>query len=272
MNANSALYWLPRIEAAGLPVPKTVVVPYDHQKVLLGMYGESEVGPPIQEVLSAAKPLGDVVFIRGDQTSSKHSGPGGYRFRTAEAEKLARLLCWNVEDAEGKLMFEDCQEAFLVRKWLDLETSFGAFGYGPEGSEPHPIAREWRFFADRDGVICHQPYWPARAIDGQTTEADWEAKLRHLNRDLSPAEEELLSGMAVAAATACPLAKSWSVDFACDTSGKWWLIDMAVAAASYHYEDCPHREDPRILGPRSPHVSGTKRGLDNPNLAEDLGF
>jgi len=27
---------------------------------------------------------------------------------------------------------------------------------------------------------------------------------------------------------------SWSVDFALDANGKWWLIDMALAADSWH--------------------------------------
>ena len=30
---------------------------------------------------------------------------------------------------------------------------------------------------------------------------------------------------------------NWSVDFACDVSGAWWLIDMATALHSWH-PDC----------------------------------
>ena len=33
-NPNSALIWLPPITAAGLPVPKTIVVPYKHYECL----------------------------------------------------------------------------------------------------------------------------------------------------------------------------------------------------------------------------------------------
>lgn len=179
-----------------------------------------------------------------------------YRFDADKQghDDLARLLWRNVEDAEMKLwLSRSVQEAFLVRRWLDLESSFGAFGYGSE--EPHPIAREFRFFADDVSVICHQPYWPEGAIEDDLGDGDWKQKLAHLNRPLSAAEYDALGTMAVEAARACPGAKSWSVDFAQDVHGKFWLIDMAVAAASYHDEACPHRGSPRIVGEREPVVA-----------------
>lgn len=263
MDANSALYWMPRVEALGIPAPKTKAVPYAHYPCLTGMMGEGDpaaFNQAAQDVLDACREVlkatgKDRVFIRGDHTSSKHSGPGGYRFlATDDLPRVKEILAWNIEDAEGKSWGAWVQEAFLVREWLDLEASFGAFGYGPHGSEPHPIAREFRFFADKGGVICFQPYWPPEPLEGNTKDPDWRAKLAHLNRALDDDELSMLSWWAKQAATACPAAKSWSVDFAQGTDGGWRLIDMAVASASFHYPDCPTRESPRIVGPREPLV------------------
>jgi len=44
--------------------------------------------------------------------------------------------------------------------------------------------------------------------------------------------------MAIEAAKVCD--GRWSVDFARDRSGKWWLIDMALMAASWHWPGCPN--------------------------------
>jgi len=253
-NANSATYWLPRIEAAGLPTPRTIMVPYDHHAALLGLYGEGDGKLPVAEVAQAADKIGPVVFIRGDQTSAKHTGREAYRLEGRDPARIAHMLALNVEDAECRLgMAEGCQEAFLVREWLDLEGDLFAFGYGLAG-DPHLIAREFRFFADPQGAICFHPYWPADAITDNTKDPNWAEKLHKTQRPLSDSEMAKLSWMATLAAVACPAAKSWSVDFACDKAGKWWLVDMAVAAASYHAPECPMRGDSRISGPRAPEV------------------
>lgn len=261
MDANSALYWLPATRGR-MPSPKTTLVPYDHYACLSGLYsgGDTKVlEATSQAVLVAAETMlretgKQAVFIRGDHTSAKHSGPGAYRFNQGDGiERIRQIVSYGIEDAEGKSWGEWVQESWMVREWLDLESTFGAFGYGPERT-PHPIAREWRFFADRDGVVCHQPYWPPEPIEESLDDGDWKAKLTHLNRPLSSTEEAQLGAWATEAARLCPAAKSWSVDFAQDVDGKWWLIDMAVAAASFHYPDCPKRTDPRIVGPRSPKV------------------
>ena len=42
-NRNSALLWFPKIEAAGLPVPRTIFVPYSHRDCLSIFDGERSV-------------------------------------------------------------------------------------------------------------------------------------------------------------------------------------------------------------------------------------
>jgi hypothetical protein len=254
---NSALFWLPRVERAGLPVPKTFVVPYDHASAIGALLGDvDEPGFPWGEIEQAIGELGGRAFIRTDQGSAKHSGPVAYRFdETSAGDDLRRLVSLLVEDQEMKFWLgPELPSAFLVREWLDLEAAFSAFGYAPGADDApgHPIAREWRFFAEAGrGVLCAHPYWPADAIKFRPRRTGrllpsgmfeltsgepegWREKLRELHR---PIDMPLLEGLAVQAAEACP-GVAWSVDFARLTDGSWRLIDMALAGHSWH-PPCP---------------------------------
>jgi hypothetical protein len=104
-----------------------------------------------------------------------------------------------------------------------------------------PVSREFRFFANKDGVLCYHPYWPKETIKfyGIEEPRGWRKMLNELNRP--PEELEALEQIAVLAAIACS-GDTWSVDLAKDKTGKWWLTDMAVAADSFHWESCPNRK------------------------------
>ena len=98
----------------------------------------------------------------------------------------------------------------------------------------HRVGFEWRYFATRDEVRCRHFYWPEDSIRfdrGVPEPKDWRDELRGLAA-LEPPED--LGEMAMAAARACPHAEAWSVDFAKDDTGQWWLIDMALAERSFH--------------------------------------
>jgi hypothetical protein len=61
----------------------------------------------------------------------------------------------------------------------------------------------------------------------------------------------------------------WSVDFACDTAGKWHMIDMARGEISWHPPNCEHYKDYFAA------VSATKTAdLDIEELSEndDAGY
>lgn len=231
MNPNSALRWLPPIAAAGLPVPKTIVVPYKHHNMHPAFDGErcpalTELAAKVDQVI-AEFPC--PVFIRTDLGSAKHSGPKAYKVDDEPClQGLYRLL----EDQEMKFWTVRPPEAILVREFLTLEAKFEAFcGL--------PVNREFRFFSDGNKVLCSHPYWPQDALEGHVNEGaypDWREQLQVL-QDMSDPEADTLECMAIDAARACG-GGTWSVDFAKDVNGKWWLIDMATAADSYHWPGC----------------------------------
>jgi hypothetical protein len=147
---------------------------------------------------------------------------------------LGRLI----GDQECKFWLErHGPKAILVREFLQLEAKFEAFG-------GLPVNREFRFFSAGLHGICSHPYWPADAIEEYVDEEKypkWRSDLAAL-QSLSPDKERLLMELANTAALA--VSKSlravqlWSVDFAQDVTGKWWLIDMARMEESFHWPGC----------------------------------
>lgn len=236
MNPTSSTYWLPLITEAGLPVPQTVSIPYDHRAMVGVISGEAWDGYEAltEAITEAAMKIGLPVFLRTDMGSAKHNGPVAYKLNRAERFAIAPVLRDLVEDQELKFWLEAdaTPQAILVREFLDLDAAFEAFGW--RQNPGHPIAREWRLFATADGVECEHFYWPAHAIEEHRPSVEnWRDLLAEMASEPPPVE---LADWAVRAAAVCDALPAWSVDFAEDSSGRWWLIDMADAARSWHPE------------------------------------
>lgn len=216
------------------------MIPYSHHDMLPIFDGEpsSEAERLLEEIRKAGEVIGWPVFIRTDLTSAKHSGPRAYRIDSPEI--AGSVMSQTVEDSELKMWME-CggSKAILVRQFLDLDHGFVCFG-------GLPIAREWRLFSDGERVLCKHPYWPAGALQDhfwhEEEPANWRAILA--DHHTEPAEMADLELLAIVAARVqgfdCKPEGSWSVDFARDTAGKWWLIDMATMQDSYHWPWCPN--------------------------------
>jgi hypothetical protein len=238
MNPNSALTWLPRIEVYGLPVPRTVFVPYNHRTISAMFDGADTTELPrlIAACEDAISVIGLPAFIRTDLASAKHGGPKCYKVATIE--DLASRLIETIEDNEMKFWMQRFgPRAIMVREFLDLDAAFTCF-------RGLPIAREWRLFADREKVLCRHPYWPDGALEGHFWHgepAGWREALA--DHHAEPARMDTMQAMAIQAASAQGCGE-WSVDFACDRDGKWWLIDMATMQDSYHWEGCPNGASP----------------------------
>ena len=238
MNRNSALLWLPRIEAISLPTPRTIIVPYSHHATLAILDGEPspEAERLSEKIRKAGEAIGWPVFIRSDLTSAKHSGPRAYRID--KPDQVGSVMCQTIEDNELKMWLErDGPKAILVRQFLELDHGFTCFS-------DLPIAREWRLFSDGGRVLCKHPYWPAESLEEHfyvEEPAGWREILA--DHHTEPPEMPELERMAIVAARVqgfdCKPEGSWSVDFARDTAGKWWLIDMATMQDSYHWPGCP---------------------------------
>lgn len=231
----SAFYWLPILQghptlAPCIPLTECVREPYAQLLSFIDGGGSPDL---IARVQAAAAKVGYPVFIRTDQASAKHDGPTAYR---ADADgDVARCLSITVDDNCANDLEP---QGILVRRFLALDAAFTAF-------KEHPVAREWRVFASPGRVHCSHPYWPEEAIRfhglaGESEPVDWREKLRRLYED--PPPDAQLNSLAVLAATLLKRAPAWSVDFARDAKGAWWLIDCAPAVRSTHPESCPNHQ------------------------------
>lgn len=228
MNPNSALTWLPPIQAAGLPVPRTEIVRYDPQDLFPTLDGEMYGdGFPLDDLRAACERIGFPVFLRTDLSSAKHTGKRAWLVENQD--ELIQSVFATFEDNELKWL-GGATQAFLLREYLPLKHSFRSF-------RGLPIARERRFFVDQEGVLCSHPYWPEDAFERQRGLPDgWQAQLVELSELPKADEMDLLQSLSRKAVLAIGQG-SWSVDWAQDVAGKWWLIDMAAAADSWH-PDC----------------------------------
>lgn len=236
LNPNSALYWLPAaVEAADfydeLHVPETEIIEFDFMDSLMMLEGARPDSFPWGELDTAACELGWPVFIRTDLSSAKHDGLDGVQ--AAHADAVEEVAVGLVRDAAKKMMRSS---AFLVREWIDIDSEFEAF-------DGLPIGVEFRVFATPDEALCTHYYWPEDSIEkASLPERCWQIERDHLEHARKP------GWMDAAAMTAAFEAdfqhgidvpgRAWSVDFARDESGDWYLIDMALAEDSWHAEDC----------------------------------
>ncbi len=225
-------YWFPIIEAAGLPVPKTILVDIDEPafEAMIGAFDGTDVGdtkPFFNRIAAAAGEIGYPCFLRTDHTSAKHDWKdscyltdpgqiGQHVFQIVEYSEMASLigLPWN---------------RWAVREFLPTIPLGVCPSYGDM-----PICREFRFFV-RDGkVVCHHPYWPQFSLEqgGAVFNEKFDKSVFYT---LAGIELAILTAYAEKAGAA--LGGSWSIDFL-ETEKGWYLTDMAVASRSYHWPEC----------------------------------
>lgn len=230
VDPNSMFVWMPAVELAGVPHPKTRLWRVPHEKLSEWANGAPLPVEIIEDVkrvaFELAQEVGWPLFLRTDLASGKHDWE-----RTCYVPNEVALgqCLWGVVEAnEIADIFGLPYEGLALREFLPLESTFKAF-------RRMPVAVERRYFTTAGkGVECHHPYWPDGAIEQgwheESLPEDWRERLAALNDESKdppyPAHW--------AAAVVDLLGGSWSVDFAKTTEGKWFLIDMAHANQSWH--------------------------------------
>lgn len=238
-------WWFPRIESAGLPVPKTKILRFDDVDATRRDFFEAFDGKPlgpkavrfVQKVRNTiAEHFKVPVFLRTGQTSGKHEWESTCFLQ--DIEKTEHHIMMLIQYSELADMLGIPWDVWVVREFLELN------GPGIKLGEflNMPLSYEWRLFVE-DGKITHvQPYWPVKALV-QGGMAKHVAKLfseQQLKQGCPPA----LYDLSRKAAAACGQNMSWSVDWCQTKQGEWLLTDMAEAAQSYKYfTDDPEEEN-----------------------------
>lgn len=230
IDRNCISHWFPRIEAAGLPVPRTAIIETD---VRLASILDGQTPDGWQEFIDrlgdAADAMGYPCFLRTGQTSNKHDWLESCRLpsRAALPQRIGKLI-----------EFSECcgfiglpYRVWAVREMLPTAAAFHAF------AGAMPIVREFRCFVADGSLVCLHPYWPADALVGHVAdcaESEWRDRLAAMH-ELSAAERRQVVMLATAAGKA--VGGEWSVDVLATTRG-WFVTDMAVAAESWHWPQC----------------------------------
>lgn len=236
---KSALsYWFPKIEAAGLPVPRTKLfnMPKEASADVWALFDGKESNTGMSafaaQIKEAAVEMGLPVFLRTDHTSGKHNWE-----RTCyvtDADKIAAHIASIAEFSECCGMFGELPwDKWVVREFLPIIPYGVCPGYGNM-----PINREFRFFVEDGEVKCFHPYWPAESLE----QGGAPNTLGYNNLcSLASKDERELRDLASRAGKA--VGGAWSIDML-DTERGWFITDMAEAHKSFHWPLCPHKKMP----------------------------
>ena len=227
---NCLSWWFPRIQAAGLPVPRTSTIVTTCNLIRL-LDGETpaDFDSFITLLGDEADKIGWPVFLRTGQGSGKHQWKDTCFVPNREAlqSHVAALVEWS----ECVDMLGLPYHAWAVREMLPTRPVCKLTAY-----RDMPLCREFRFFTEGGKVKCFHPYWPLDSVEqGTPDNPDWQQSAIYSS---SSTELEHLTKLAERAALAC-IEEDWSIDFLW-TERSWYLTDMAIAAISYHWESCPN--------------------------------
>jgi hypothetical protein len=224
MNHNGLEWWFPRIKAAGLPVPKTVIVPTGDCE-LTRLLEETPEGFAVfvDAVRSAAEQVGWPAFLRTGQTSNKHAWEDTAFLTGPDA--IPRHIYALVEFSEIADFMGLDYSHWVVREMLPTMPLGKLTAY-----------RNMPLFTKDGKVQCYHSYWPERAIRDGKPDWEWEPVSGMRALEIVPSEVEELTTMAEIAAAACP-EEDWSIDFLYTARG-FFLTDMAIASRSWHWPAC----------------------------------
>lgn len=225
-------YWFPKLEAAGLPVPKTIIVPMN-DAAILNIYEEfnrqngGRDDSRFYDVLeAAAHKVGVPCFLRTDYNSAK------MRWKYAcFLEDITKLRDHVMEVAYMSEMASHPWGVWCVREFLPTI---------PHAVLPDfddmPLTREFRCFVRDGNLLCVHPYWWPESLEqgAAPPDTDYDA-LCHMTE----LERWEIEGLARAAGKA--VGGDWSVDIL-ETKLGWYITDMAEAGGSAHWEGCPNQQ------------------------------
>lgn len=229
-------YWLPKLQDAGLPVPRTEIIRTGVELTAL-LDGQMPFGFAtfLASMRDATDRMGYPCFLRTGQTSGKHQWKDTCFL--ADPAKLGQHIA-NLVEFSALADFMGLQtNVWVVREMLPVTPVFVLPRYGFM-----PLVREVRCFIKGGKVICSHNYWPLVPIrDGLETPDTGRAMVLFDDADLLKDSERWM-----------PLAQRAAKVFASDgpcpvdlleTKRGMYITDMAEAAVSYHWPDCPHTKE-----------------------------
>jgi hypothetical protein len=241
---NCLSYWFPRLQAASVPVPMTVLLDAGpNWSKMLGVADgprfpdEFKEGTALIDALAAqiiaAAPLvgGYPLFLRTGHFSGKHDWEN--TCHVPDALAVAQHVWKIIEMSEMFGMFGELPyRTWAVRELLPTEPLCRLPDYGS-----FPLVVESRHFIRDGAVVCSHPYWPRESIVQGFRRGDLPDDISYITAKASIIEPEAVD-LAARVATAFKGDGAWSVDVLPITRG-FFVTDMAEADRSFHWDGCP---------------------------------
>lgn len=244
IDRNCLSYWFPKLDEAGLPVPRTEIVRTD---VDLSTLCDGKTPPGWSKFLAeldAAVSMigGQPCFLRTGQGSGKHDWEKTCYLGPEESlgEHVGELVYWShLVDFLGL-----SHDVWVARELLPVVP----LAVLPRYSNM-PLVMECRCFVAGGKIQCEHPYWPVGAIrEGlDCTHADEPDECGHchlrasalfdLANPLYYPDRDGWRSLAEEVARVFADDGAWSVDLLATKKG-WFVTDMAEANRSFHYPEC----------------------------------
>lgn len=206
-----------------LRVPKSNIFYAPH---IIGKIADGEKTPEfdklVEDVSLAHSMLNFDSFLRTGQTSNKHDWVDTCRL-TRKSDVLSHIY----RLIEFSMMVDVPYSTFAVREIIPTDPIVYSFNQ-------MPIAREVRVFAKEGKVLCSHPYWPTEALENDIDNGN--ISVEDINKLQEMPDMKELNKLAEYISNS--FQGSWSIDFLQDKDGNWWMIDMALASTSYHWDGC----------------------------------
>lgn len=245
LDQTGLSFWFPRLEAAGIPVPKTILVnmPVEVQRAI-GHIFNGEEGPPLSapesvgffEMLGAAgRAVGFPCFLRTDHGSGKHQWRNTCAVQDPAAMRAHVMAIAEWSECAGIIGLP--WDRWAVREMLPTIPLGYCRAYGDM-----PICREFRVFVRGPKLLCRHAYWPRASIEEGAADFLPGRSYEDLVA-LSPEEAAKVDQLAqwVGAVLDTYPEKAWSVDII-ETERGWVVTDLAEAEKSFHWPGCEHND------------------------------
>lgn len=236
-NKTRLSWWFPRLPE-GIPTPATKIISYDGPNLicLLDKKRPTEFFDLRDEIKEVGDELKWPFFLRTDYLSGKHSWKNTCYISDPSCVG-AHVVALTTESAMADMLGFPT-DRWIARKLIPTTPAFHAF------RGEMPIVKERRYFVQDSKVVCHHPYWPCDAFllgsvgcEGNNCDD----LIDEMNEESDSEIRELSKMSSIVGAT---LGGAWSIDWLWSEPLKqWFLIDMALADESYHWEGCPNEKD-----------------------------
>ncbi len=237
-DRNCISFWLPKLIEAGLPVPKTELVRMPSEaleSIYHIMDGKLSTGarPFLHELTLAVEKMRYPCFLRTGHTAGKHEW-NRTCYVTIRAQIFNHVIALIEHSALVDMIGLPC-DVWAVREFLPIQPLATCPRFGGM-----PVCREYRTFVEDGNIRCVHPYWPREALQQGGLPNEEAARIADvLLRPPLTYTDPTGHCFALARRAGEAVGGAWSVDLL-ETARGWYVIDMAEADRSWHWEGCPH--------------------------------